>query len=104
MDEYITRAEHDEFCRRMEETHKRQDKRLEFLEEGMRRLNELNTSIEKLAANMENMLKELIRQGNRLEELEKRDGEKWRNVVACAIAGVVGMIAGYVGNKLGFGG
>ena len=34
MDTPITRAEHEEFRRRMEEEHKRQDKRIEILEEN----------------------------------------------------------------------
>lgn len=104
MDEYITRAEHEEFRRRMEEEHRRQSKRTEVLEEGMERLNALNTSIEKLAANMENMLKEQLRQGKRLEILENRDGEKWRKVVTYAVTAAVGIMVGYVCNKLGFGG
>lgn len=104
MDEYITRAEHEEFRRRMEGEHKRQDARLALLEESMDRLNMLNTSIEKLAVNMESMLKEQLRQGKRLEVLESRDGEKWRKVVTYAITAVVGILVGYVCNKLGFGG
>ncbi|MDO5399295.1 MAG: hypothetical protein Q4G33_15380 [bacterium] len=104
MDEYITRAEHEEFRRRMEEEHRRQSKRTEVLEEGIERLNALNTSIEKLAANMENMLKEQLRQGKRLEVLENRDGEKWRKVVAYSVTAVIGIMIGYICNKLGFGG
>lgn len=104
MDTPITRAEHEEFRRRMEEEHKRQDKRIGLLEESMDRLNMLNTSIEKLAVNMESMLKEQLRQGKRLEVLESRDGEKWRKVVTYAITAVVGILVGYVCNKLGFGG
>lgn len=85
MDTPITRAEHEEFRRRMEEEHKRQDKRIEILEENTEKLNTLNTSIEKLAVNMESMLKEQLQQGNRLEILENRDGEMWRKVVGYAL-------------------
>lgn len=35
----------------------------------------MNVSIERLAVNMENMLKEQLQQGKRLEQLEARDGE-----------------------------
>lgn len=58
MDTPITRAEHEEFRRRIEEENKRQDKRIEILEENAKRIEGLNSSIEKLALNMENMLKE----------------------------------------------
>ena len=48
LDTPITRAEHEEFRRRIEEEHSRQNRRLELLEESIERLNALNTSIEKL--------------------------------------------------------
>ncbi len=81
MDTPITRAEHEEFRRRMEEEHSRINKRLELLEESSEKLNALNTNIEKLAVSMEGMLKEQIAQGQRLEVLEKRDGENWRKLI-----------------------
>ena len=102
MDTPITRAEHEEFSRRIEEENKRQDKRLELLEENTKRLETVNTSIEKLAANMENMLKEQVQQGKRLEVLEGRDGEMWRKVVGYIVTAVVGIVVGFIFTKLGF--
>lgn len=104
MDTAITRAEHEEFRRRMEEEHSRVNKRLEILEENTERLNRLNTSIEKLAVNMESMLKEQVQQGKRLSVLENRDGEKWRSVVGYVITLVVGLAVGYIATSLGVGG
>ena len=46
------------------------------------RFTSLTASVEKLALNMENMLKEQEAQGNRLEALEDRDGEKWRTMIS----------------------
>lgn len=104
MDTAITRAEHEEFRRRMEEEHSRVNKRLEILEENTERLNRLNTSIEKLAVNMESMLKEQVQQGKRLSVLENRDGEKWRSVVGYVITLVVGLAVGYIATSIGIGG
>lgn len=101
MDTPITRAEHEEFGRRLEEENKRQDKRIELLEQSTKRLEALNTSIEKLAINMESMLKEQVRQGKRLEELESRDGELWRKVVSYAVTTIVGTIIGYLFTQIG---
>ena len=56
MDTPITRAEHEEFRRRLEEENRRQDKRIELLEENTKRIETLNGTIGKLAANMEGML------------------------------------------------
>lgn len=101
MDEMITRVEHDEFGRRIEERDKRQDKRIELLEESTKRLEALSISIEKLATNMEHMLKEQIQQGERLEALESRDGEMWRKVVSYALTTVVGIAIGFIFNQIG---
>lgn len=103
MDTPITRAEHEEFRKRMEEYHKRQDKRLEKLEENAKQITAMVTSIEKLAVNMENMAKEQERQGVRLEALEGQDGEKWKTVVKCSITGIVTFLIGFVLPRL-FGG
>lgn len=101
MDTPITRAEHEEFRRRMEEEHKRQDRRIELLEENMKRLEGLSTSIEKLALNMENMLKEQMKQGERLEVLENRDGEMWRKIVGYAITAAIGILIGFLFKQIG---
>jgi hypothetical protein len=101
MDEMITRVEHEEFGRRIEERDKRQDKRIELLEESTKRLEALSISIEKLATNMEHMLKEQIQQGERLEALESRDGEMWRKLVSYALTAVVGIAIGFIFNQIG---
>ena len=93
----ITRAEHEEFRKRMEEEDKRQNKRLDNLEENAKLL----SSIEKLAANMEHMAMEQEKQGKRLETLEKRDGEMWRKVVGYIITAVIGVVVGFVFTQIG---
>lgn len=102
MDTPITRAEHEEFSRRLEEENQRQDKRIALLEENAKRLEALNTSIEKLAINMESMLKEQVQQGKRLEVLEGRDGEMWRKVVSYVITAVLSIVIGFVFSRIGF--
>lgn len=101
MDAPINRAEHEEFRRRMEDGLKRCDKRIELLEENVSRLEALNTSIEKLAINMENMLKEQVQQGERLEALESRDGEMWREAVKYALTAVIGILIGFLFRQVG---
>ena len=101
MDTPITRAEHEEFRRRLEEENRRQDKRLELLEQNVREIGALTTSVEKLAMSVENMVKEQTRQGERLEALEGRDGERWRKLVgyiaSALVSGVVGWLIAQAG-------
>ena len=101
MDDSITRAEHEEFRKRIEDENSRQNKRIELLENNMTRLEALNLSIEKLALNMENMLKEQVQQGKRLEVLESRDGEMWRKVASYAITAVIGIVIGFICKQIG---
>ena len=49
----ITRAEHEEFKRRLEEENARQDRRIALLEESVSKMGALSTSVEKLALSME---------------------------------------------------
>lgn len=106
--EYITRHEHEEFRRsmesenkRLEEENDRQNHRLNALEETVKQVAAISTSVEKLALNMENMLKEQMSQGKRLETLEGRDGEMWRKVVGYVVTAVVGIVVGFLFKQAG---
>lgn len=99
--EYITRAEHEEFRKRIEAEDRRQNRRIELLEKSIEQQKTLTTSVEKLAVNMENMLREQKQQGERLETLENRDGEKWRNVTGYIITFVIGLVVSYIFSMIG---
>jgi tetrahydromethanopterin S-methyltransferase subunit B len=101
MDDAISRAEHEEFRKRIEEENHRQNRRIDLLEENVRQFGALTTSVEKLASNMESMVKEQEKQGKRLEVLEGRDGEMWRKVVGYIVTAVIGIIIGFVFTQLG---
>lgn len=81
MDEPISRAEHEEFARRIDAQEKRQDRRIELLEENVREIGALTVSVQKLAQSLQSMVKEQEQQGRRLQALESRDGEKWRKLM-----------------------
>lgn len=81
MDEPISRGEHEEFVKRIDAQEKRQDKRLEMLENTVREIGALTLSVQRLAQSLESMVEEQERQGRRLQALEDRDGEKWRKLM-----------------------
>lgn len=101
MEDAITRAEHEEFARRIDQENERQNKRLTLLEENVRQIASLTASVEKLATSMESMAKEQEKQGKRLETLEGRDGEMWRKVVGYIATAVIGIVIGYIFTHLG---
>lgn len=95
MDSPITRAEHEEFRRRLEAEEKRQDKRIELLEQNTKQISSLTISVEKLAQSIEMTVKEQVKHGERLEVLENRDGEMWRKTIGYIVTAVIGMAMGY---------
>ena len=98
----ISREEHEEFSRRIAEENHRQNHRIELLEDSVRQIGALTTSVEKIALSIESMVKEQERQGKRLEILEGRDGEMWRKVTGYIITVIAGIVVGYIFTKIGF--
>ncbi len=101
MEAPISRAEHEEFRRRIEEENRRQDKRIEVLENHTKQIGSLAISVEKLAVSIESMCREQEQQGNRLAVLEGRDGEMWRRVMGYIATGIAGTVVGLIFSRLG---
>ena len=99
--EYVGREEHTEFAKRIEDEQHRQNRRIELLEEAVKQNEALTLSVEKLANNMKNMANEQIKQGERLEALEGRDGEMWRTVVKYVLTAALGLVIGLVATQIG---
>lgn len=98
---FMTLELHEEFAKRMEEEHKRQNHRITDLEELSKQNNQLLISVNKLASSMENMQKELTKQGGRLEILESRDGNKWRQLVSHGLTVLVTVLVTYALRQIG---
>lgn len=99
--DYVSKAVHDEFAKRIDDENNRQNQRIKLLEENVQRIGDLAKSVERLATNMENMIKEQEKQGKRLETLENRDGEMWRKVVGLVLAAVIGGVITYLFTRIG---
>ena len=101
MEDFLPREVHEEFAQRMEDEHRRINHRLGKVEETIGEINRLTLSVQSLAESVQRMCKEQERQSERLQVLESRDGEKWREVVKYLITGVVGAVVGYIMTRLG---
>ena len=100
MDEYVTKAVHDEFAKRIDEESDRQNHRISILETGQAQINELVSSVKVLAVNMETMSKELQKQGDRLAEIEGKPAKRWETIIACILTGIVGFLLNMVLNGM----
>ena len=101
--EYVGREEHTEFAKRIEDEQHRQNRRIELLEEAVKQNTALTVSVERLANSMKNMANEQIKQGERLEALDCRDGEIWRTVVKYVLTAALGLVIGLVATQIGLG-
>ena len=101
MDEYVSQSEHKEFVKRLDEENRRQDKRIELLEQNIQQLHSLTTSVERLAINIQNMVKVQEQQGERLQHLEGMDGKKWRKAVGYVGSAAIGVIVGWILKQIG---
>lgn len=92
---------HDEFVRRMDEHNARQDKRIDGLEERYRQIQDLNNSVNRIAISIEVMAKELAKQGERLEAIEKEPAANWKKFMWLLFSALMGGILVIVGQHVG---
>ena len=83
--DYITRTEHEEFAKRIDDENRRQNHRIEIVEQSVSKFTELTVSVERMAVSLKTMTDEL-------ESLEKKDGQMWQTVVKYAATAGVGAV------------
>lgn len=93
-EEYLRIDVHDEFAARIEAEEKRQNVRLDKLENVMDVIQEQTISIKTMTVSIENIVQELKKHTERLEALEAEPGNKWRRLTD----GIIGAIAGLIGS------
>lgn len=89
MEDFVTKAVHDEFARRVDEENNRQNKRIEIIENKQSQISELVVSVKVLATNVENIAKEINEQGLRLKEIEGKPAKRWEQLVGYIICSLV---------------
>lgn len=100
-EKYLPLAVHEEYAKRMEDAHKRHNKRLGDLEAKVEDIGSLTASVASLAKSVEQMAKAQEKQNERLDALEGRDGEMWRKVAGYAVTFIVGAVLTFVFAKIG---
>jgi len=101
MDSPLTRAEHLEHVKRMEDEHKRINKRLDRVEGDQKQITDLTIAVKEMATSMKDMMEEQRDQGDRLEALESRDGEKWRETTKYVLFTCLGILISFVLKQMG---
>lgn len=96
MEQYLELAVHNEYAKRMEEEHDRQNKRIGDLEESVKEIRDLAISIERLTLSVKEMVDVQKKQNDRLDTIEGRDGEMWRKVAGYVLTTIIGLVIGFV--------
>lgn len=99
--EYVLKEVHEQFIKRVEDENVRQNHRISNLEKAIEQVQNITSSIERLATNMEHMAYEQKEQGERLKVLESHDGDMWRKVVSHTITAVISIVLGFLASRLG---
>ena len=101
MDNYLPLCVHNEYAKRMEDEHKRQNKRISDLEVKVADIGSLTASVESLAKSVEQMAKAQDKQAKRLETLEQKPAKKWEafadKVVWAVAAALIAFVLSYLG-------
>lgn len=85
--QYIGRGEHEEFVKRMEDEHRRMNKRIGDVEEKANTLVELTASVESIAASVKVLTEKVA-------DLEKKPAENWNTIVKAALTAVGSALGG----------
>lgn len=99
--EYLSIQVHKEFAERIDAEERRQNKRLDKLEDGIVQLSELTSCVKVLTNTVENMVKEQVKQGERLEAIEDVPAKNWEKLVWAIGGAVLTAIVAFILKQIG---
>ncbi len=99
--EYLTVQVHKEFAERIDAEERRQNKRLDKLEDGIVQLSELTSCVKVLTNTVENMVKEQVKQGERLEAIEDVPAKNWEKLVWAIGGAILTAIVAFILKQIG---
>ena len=101
MEDCINRA----FCtacqEKYDEINAGQNRRLDVLEENVKQIQALTISVREMAVNIGQMTKELSKQGERLEAIEKEPAQKWKQATWIVLSVIITAMATLALTRLG---
>lgn len=86
---------------RLHDEDKRQNRRIDQLEENIKVIQELTISVHTLAHDMKQMLDEQREQGTRLDKLEQEPANAWKTVKSTLLTALIGTVVGSLVTGLG---
>ena len=93
MDTPITRAEHEEFKKRLDDENKRLSRRIDDLKSTLDKYIDLAVSVNTLANSLKALTDEVGKQNVRIDELENKPAENWNAIIRSILTGIGSAIA-----------
>ena len=93
MDTPITRAEHEEFKKRLDDENKRLSRRIDDLKSTLDKYIDLAVSVNTLANSLKALTDEVGKQNDRIDELENKPVENWNAIIRSILTGIGSAIA-----------
>lgn len=101
MDEYISRNEHEEFCKRLEEENHRQNHRIDELEKTTQEIHTMSKSLVVMCEKMNAMNESMDTLKDKVEVLEHEPLDTWNKIKGAVIAAIAsGLIGIVIGNLI----
>lgn len=101
MDEFVRVEAYKEFSERIAAEDTRQNHRIEKLEENMAMIQSLTVSVEKMALALENLTKEVGKQGEELNIIKEQPAKNWERAVWCISTAFITGIIAYILKMIG---
>lgn len=86
MEDYVTQIEYKERQARLDDENRRQNHRIDKLEQMYDKLTEISMSVKAIAVKMEGMQEDLGKYGSKINDMEKKPAENWDKLVYTIIA------------------
>lgn len=93
--EYISRQEHDEFKRRIDEEENRQNHRLGVIESRVDKLIDMQVSMAQLQVGISNITEELKKLSAEVETIKQAPADKWNKAVWIVVSIVITAVVTY---------
>ena len=101
MSDFVTVEEHKEFAARIDAEDERQNKRISMLEESMKQIYILNTSVEKIAMSVETLTHEIGEQNKRLKAIEDKPVQNWDKLIWLVGGAVISAVIAFAIKQIG---
>lgn len=101
MDDFVSLALHNEFADKIKAEDERQNKRISMLEESMKQIYILNTSVEKIAMSVETLTHEIGEQNKRLKAIEDKPVQNWDKLVWAVGGAILSAVVAFILKEIG---